>query len=360
MVPEEAMPQLETQQLAQTPLSGPSKAPVRELPQVPTEKPSQALPLELPQIPFRAPPQVPSHGKQSNNTRLSVSTKPADFKQPSSLPHALVSPVSPAARSAWESQALAWRERKQSLNEMLSSPTVDKKSFALSTPASPAIQAYSPTMQAPRRAPTVIVSRYITPQGSEFAMHLGEEGPYRKLHSEDPYRHRSEDPYRKLHSDNPTDLRPAQEDVERTDSSSTYRTATSERSQDSFASRDSAKYRPQRPVENTTPEKTSTPPSRSNITQKRSSRVYEQPPSQSQSQPMPRPQRRSTAPPESQDVPYDRFSGGLGYGWERGIGFGGSAGTRQKNDTKAARKSVAISQNFGVDLSDVPVFMVRN
>ncbi|KAI4747813.1 hypothetical protein E4T50_01897 [Aureobasidium sp. EXF-12298] len=361
VVPEEAVPipQRKTQQPAQTPSSEVVKA--RELPQVTAEKRSQALPLELPQLPSRAPPKVPAHGKQPNHMNLSVSTKPTDIKESTIAPHTPASPVSPAARSSWESQALAWRERKQNLNEMLSSPVGERKSFALSTPASPAIQAYSPTMQAPRRAPTVIVSRYITPQGSEFAMHLGEEGSYRKLHSEDPYRHRSEDPYRKLHHDNPTDLRPAQEDVERTDSSSTYRTATSERSQDSFASRDSAKYRTQRPSENTTPEKTSAPPaSRSNITQKRSSRVYEQPQAQAQAQAMPRPQRRSTAPPENQNVAYDRFSGGLGYGWERGIGFGGSAGTRQKNDTKAARKSVAISQNFGVDLSDVPVFMVRN
>jgi hypothetical protein len=355
------MPQRETQQSAQTPSIEAYK--VRDLPRVPAEKPSQASPLELPQLPSRAPPRVPAHGKQPNNMRLSVSTKPIEIKEPTSAPHTPASPISPTTGSSWESQALAWRERKQSLNQMLSSPTAERKSFALSSPASPAIQAYSPTMQAPRRAPTVIVSRYITPQSSEFAMHLGEEGPYRKLHSEDPYRHRSEDPYRNLHSENPTDLRPAQQDVERTDSSSTYRTATSERSQDSFASRDSAKQRTHRPAESTTPEKVSTPPtSKSNTTQKRSSRVYEQPQAQAQpqSQPMPRPQRRSTAPPENQNVAYDRFSGGLGYGWERGIGFGGSAGTRQKNDTKAARKSVAISQNFGVDLSDVPVFMVRN
>ncbi|KAG9869550.1 hypothetical protein KCU98_g23419, partial [Aureobasidium melanogenum] len=175
----------------------------------------------------------------------------------------------------------------------LSSPTTERKNFAASTPASPAIQAYSPTMQAPRRAPTVIVSRYITPQGSEFAMHLGEEGPYRKLHSDNSHKkHRSEDPYRKFHSDNPTDLRPAQEDVERTDSSSTYRTATSERSQDSFASKDSAKYRAYRPLEDAAQEKPSAPPTpKSNSTQKRSSRVLEQP--------QPRPQRRSTAPPEN-------------------------------------------------------------
>lgn len=354
--PDEAMPQREMQQPATSQSSDAPKAPARELPPTPTEKPLQGLPLELPQIPSRAPPKVPAHGKQPSNVHpvLSVSTKPVHLEEPTTVPHTPASPGTPTGRPSWESQALAWRERKQSLNDMLSSPTTERKNFSASTPASPAIQAYSPTMQAPRRAPTVIVSRYITPQGSEFAMHLGEEGPYRKLHSDNSHKkYRSEDPYKQFHSENPTDLRPAQEDVERTDSSSTYRTATSERSQDSFASKDSAKYRTYRPVEDAPREKPSASPTpKSNSTQKRSSRILEQP--------QPRPQRRSTAPPESQDVPFDRFSGGLGYGWERGVGFGGSAGTRQKNDTKAARKSVADSQNFGVDLSDIPVFMVKN
>ncbi|KAG9950950.1 hypothetical protein KCU85_g3200, partial [Aureobasidium melanogenum] len=353
--PDEVMPQREMPQPARMPSGDAPKSPARELPPTPTEKPSQGLPLELPQIPSRAPPKVPAHGKQPSNMHpvLSVSTKPVHLKEPTTVPHSPASPGTPTGRPSWESQALAWRERKQSLNDMLSSPTTERKSGA-SNPASPAIQAYSPTMQAPRRAPTVVVSRYITPQGSEFAMHLGEEGPYRKLHSDNSHKkYRSEDPYKKFHSDNPTDLRPAQEDVERTDSSSTYRTATSEQSQDSFASKDSAKCRTYRPVEDAAREKPSAPPTpKSNSTQKRSSRILEQP--------QPRPQRRSTAPPENQDVPFDRFSGGLGYGWERGVGFGGSAGTRQKNDTKAARKSVADSQTFGVDLSDIPVFMVRS
>ncbi|KAI5199762.1 hypothetical protein E4T39_06092 [Aureobasidium subglaciale] len=344
VIPEEPVPQRKTQKSSPTSSSEALGPRGRELPQAPAKKPSQVPLRELPQAPSRASPRVPAHKKQPANVQpvLSVSTNPAQLKVAASAPHTPVSPVTPNTRSPWESQALAWRERKQNMTEMLSSPSAERKSFISHNPSSPAIQAYSPTTQSPRRTPTVIVSRYFTPQSSEFAMHLNEE-----------------DPYRRLHSDNPSDLRPAQEDVERTDSSSTYRTATSERSQDSFASRDSAKYRAYRPVEDTTPEKhsySSTP--RSNITQKRSSRVMEQP--QPQPQPMPRPQRRSTAPPENQDVAFDRFSGGLGYGWERGVGFAGSAGTRQKNDTKAARRSVVISQNFGVDLSDVPVFMVRN
>ncbi|KAK4973199.1 hypothetical protein LTR28_011838 [Elasticomyces elasticus] len=54
----------------------------------------------------------------------------------------------------------------------------------------------------------------------------------------------------------------------------------------------------------------------------------------------------------------DRYSGGLGYEWERGAGFGGSAGTRARDD-RASRKSLKLSEDWGVDLSDVPVFLMR-
>ena len=51
-----------------------------------------------------------------------------------------------------------------------------------------------------------------------------------------------------------------------------------------------------------------------------------------------------------------RFEGGLQYGYEPGAGLGGSAGTRGVH-TGASRKSLVVSQEFGVDLSDVPVFV---
>lgn len=41
---------------------------------------------------------------------------------------------------------------------------------------------------------------------------------------------------------------------------------------------------------------------------------------------------------------------------EPGFGLGGSAGTRSIK-TGATRKSLQMSQNFGVDLSDVPIFV---
>ena len=54
-----------------------------------------------------------------------------------------------------------------------------------------------------------------------------------------------------------------------------------------------------------------------------------------------------------------RFDGGFGYGYEPGYGVGGSAGTRSLLN-KASRKSVPVSKGFGLDLSDVPVFIARN
>lgn len=51
-----------------------------------------------------------------------------------------------------------------------------------------------------------------------------------------------------------------------------------------------------------------------------------------------------------------RYAGGLQYGYEPGCGLGGSAGTRSAK-TEASRKSVEVSRGFGLDLSDVPVFV---
>ncbi|KAI4246571.1 MAG: hypothetical protein L6R40_001934 [Gallowayella cf. fulva] len=51
-----------------------------------------------------------------------------------------------------------------------------------------------------------------------------------------------------------------------------------------------------------------------------------------------------------------RYEGGLLYGYEPGFGLGGSAGTRSTKNG-ATRKSLQTSQGFGVDLSDVPIFV---
>ena len=54
-----------------------------------------------------------------------------------------------------------------------------------------------------------------------------------------------------------------------------------------------------------------------------------------------------------------RFDGGLGYGYEPGQGVGGSAGTRNL-PSKASRKSIEVSKGYGLDLSDIPVFISPN
>lgn len=56
----------------------------------------------------------------------------------------------------------------------------------------------------------------------------------------------------------------------------------------------------------------------------------------------------------------DRFSGGLGYGYEPGLGLVGSAGVRTTGKMgNAGKKSVRESMQYGVDFSDVPVILQR-
>ncbi|PSN65673.1 hypothetical protein BS50DRAFT_497433 [Corynespora cassiicola Philippines] len=67
---------------------------------------------------------------------------------------------------------------------------------------------------------------------------------------------------------------------------------------------------------------------------------------------------RAGPQPPTPRVDFGRYSGGLDYGYERGRGVGGSAGTRQLY-SYASRKSLQYSHQYGVDLSDVPVFIQR-
>ena len=75
-----------------------------------------------------------------------------------------------------------------------------------------------------------------------------------------------------------------------------------------------------------------------------------------------KPQTPKSAPASSQknaiEALFDRYSGGLEYGFERGAGIGGSAGTRATKD-KASKKSKDLAESCGLDLSDVPVFLQK-
>lgn len=60
---------------------------------------------------------------------------------------------------------------------------------------------------------------------------------------------------------------------------------------------------------------------------------------------------RSYPPPA-----FGRYSGGLGYDYERENGFGGSAGTRSvSGKAEATRREVPMRASFGIDLGDVPM-----
>ncbi|KAH7391814.1 hypothetical protein BKA66DRAFT_413227 [Pyrenochaeta sp. MPI-SDFR-AT-0127] len=68
--------------------------------------------------------------------------------------------------------------------------------------------------------------------------------------------------------------------------------------------------------------------------------------------------RMMSQPPENMAA-WGRYSGGLAYNYEgRGVGIGGSAGTRQLHSV-ASNKSLNWRNQYGVDLTDVPVMLQR-
>lgn len=271
--------------------------------------------VEIPDVPKLTPP-----------TSAVTYTKEGSQVSPS---HYSMSPVS------WDDQARLWRERKKSLVGTLTPPAEKRRSLTGSNFTSPSTtQQYTPTKQAPRHSPAIVISRYITPTGAELEAHIGNV--------------KVDDPYAAFHAADPTDHLPAREDVDRTDSAistSSFKTVNSAISYDSHSSgpsHDAVRYQAYHPANAVSV-----------------SRFAQRPVQPRHGRPQAGPKRSNTAPITGPDVSFDRYSGGLGYGWERGSGFGGSAGTRQGSDQSAKRKSVKLSESFGVDLSDVPVFLTR-
>ena len=70
--------------------------------------------------------------------------------------------------------------------------------------------------------------------------------------------------------------------------------------------------------------------------------------------PAPARSSKKPPPPSHKDILSGRYGGGYQYGYEAGVGTGGSAGLRVLG-TKASRKSIAMSKDFGLDLSEVPI-----
>ena len=78
-----------------------------------------------------------------------------------------------------------------------------------------------------------------------------------------------------------------------------------------------------------------------------------------------RPFHTAITPPSDSEVSSERiqhlvgrYDGGLSYGYESGLGVGGSAGTRGEQ-TSASRKGIDISKDWGIDFSDVPIFVAK-
>ena len=322
------------------------------------------LPMERPKTKRRTQSMAPSARSNVENAdapsveRVSVPAMPKltrpvttsttyTLSDEGSLKESPAVSVQAATSLGWETQARLWRERKKNLDGVLTpapekrrsltcevvTPTSDKRKSQVESyvPKSPSLpMQYTPTKQTPRHSPAIVISRYVTPTNAELEAHIGHVT--------------TDDPYAAFCAYNPTEHLPPKDDVDRTDSAtsnSTYKSAMSHKSSLSATYHRMANYRAYRPDDAVSMTKLVSPQQ------------------QGRSRPHGPPVRSNTAPVSGPEVAFDRYSGGLGYGWERGNGFGGSAGTRQGSDRTAQRKSVQLSESFGVDLSDVPVFLTR-
>ncbi|KAK5132466.1 hypothetical protein LTR08_009077 [Meristemomyces frigidus] len=320
----------------------------------------------------------------------------------------------------WEQQAKLWRQRRESLGQSRGEqveedalPTADspplsrKPSMASLVANSSPPLARKPSME-PGRSPAIVVSRYITPLASE---HLARGTPRHRA-SDAAAQHA--DAYRGLLvDDDSNENRPAQHDVPRTDSAAststfvtvkswdprpvkqdvprtdtagsarTYRTTTSVMTTMSTVNTGMSTVNtgmsPSGPSHVRTASGAYIPysPTRQNVVERsralslaRLNGVASPTATNTSSQPLGWAQA-STEPPTSLATPSsrilrhgksspdaltDRYSGGLDYGWQRETGFSGSAGLRSSG-SEGKRKSVQMSEEFGLDLSDVPVFL---
>jgi len=303
-----------------------------------------------------------------NRSQPPVPKLPSPGPQADSPSHEAAHPAWPG----WEKQASLWKERRRTINESVIRQNSDNNGESL-----------HPDSAAPA-SPAVIVSRYVTPPNlnlSGAGSPQANDSRTRSAHSDtfcrsfehaDPRPVKADVPRTQnassastRESNNLSDPRPAKADVPRTDSAisnASYRTAASSVSNQgptplkimSANVRSPTMNEPESPYRayrathavdlaklvspDRTPRSLLPPPSpHSNTSSAYSSRE----------------------PTPSPDSLVDRFGGGLDYGWERGRGFHGSAGTRSKSSERAHRKSVVLSESFGVDLSDVPVFMTK-
>nr|POF01633.1 hypothetical protein CFP56_76865 [Quercus suber] len=265
-------------------------------------------------------------------------------------------PASPT-RASWEVQAKLWRQRRLSIGATLGQAILDDDDEK-----PPVVrQASATTISAPS-APAIVVTRHVTPlsEDSKSRQNVG----------------RGTKDQASVHADSYIELlgkenRPRQSDIPRTNSSDSFVTAfdkpqssrypppTEDRTAATAIRRtpsgrvrtESGIWRPYSPQHASDAER-----SRAISLAKLTGELHDD----ASAPPMfdHRP-RHSDSPSKSTDSLLDRYSGGLGYNWDFGSGFNGSAGTRVSGGRPTSSKGVPMSEAFGLDLNDVPVILRR-
>ncbi|KAI6963917.1 hypothetical protein KC355_g12370, partial [Hortaea werneckii] len=371
-----------------------------ESPSQPQEQPYRVLHSAKPKavrsnsVDVQATPQNFSHPAALRNADSVEGANPKDSAQ---------SNQQAAEQDVWAQQANFWRQRRQTLGDNLQPPAVQENKT--SPPES------LPQSQ-PYQAPDIVVSRYVTPLASENAARanaghqqtaLDRANSYRGLLvDEKENRPAKQDVPRtdsavatppndsfvtvKSWTPSQSDLRPAKRDIPRTDSATSTQTYTTTSTTTTTSSTGrgrapqnhhlrtpSGKFIPYSPSKESMTERSrarsqaptaagsSAPPSTNNTNKPFRDWSNNSNPANTSTSTLGTPTRESSQPKASPDHFNDRYSGGLDYGWERTAGFQGSAGTRSSgcSSGESNRKSVQMSERFGVDLSDVPVFLQK-
>ncbi|EMC91449.1 hypothetical protein BAUCODRAFT_39634 [Baudoinia panamericana UAMH 10762] len=282
----------------------------------------------------------------------------------------------------WEQQAKAWRQRRESIGAALGKPIDTASIISAEFPPgsrkpSETVPCYTTQLT---KSPSIVVSRYITPLAAENAARANA----RDRPTDAAAQHANG--YRDLIVDD-KENRPAKQDVPRTDSAVTTASTSTFVTVKSWDPRPIKQDVPRSSTAYSTQTYATVTTTTSTISRSRSPGGHVRTPSgnfipyapskaplaehsRAQSLAKLNDEASASVPSLVQSTTYthqsnksndslgDRYSGGLGYGWERGAGFVGSAGTRTGGDG-GRRKSKKMSQDFGLDLSDVPVFLQK-
>jgi hypothetical protein len=243
----------------------------------------------------------------------------------------------------WAAQAEAWKAHRQSAGEVLKRQSFDSHKYeqyqsdtenGSDYPViSPNQAAYSiPSSDYPVISPRQAANYIPSSSTGQFS---SSPVAYRGWHDySSPTQHPYNPAYAALHSHPPHGTRHSREN------SRTHETPYSPNP--NF--RDSSRHRPlASPRSSFNPGSASRPKSGSDSVRSFGSSMAEQ---------IHPPRMERQHPPPA----FGRYSGGMGFAYERSNGFGGSTGMRSTSSkTDATRKGVAVRAGYGVDLADVPV-----